>query len=116
MQTQGIFVVALLAASAAGQAQTSPSMQMSMPMKASAPAHQGSVVMTNGVIQKVDAAGGVVTLRHEDIANMGMPAMTMGFSVADKKMLSRVKAGDKVRFHVEMLKGTPTITQIEAAH
>ena len=28
----------------------------------------------------------------------------MAFGVADKKMLGGVKAGDKVKFHVEMLK------------
>jgi len=28
--------------------------------------------------------------------------MTMGFDVADKKMLEPVKPGDKVRFHVEV--------------
>lgn len=28
-------------------------------------------------------------------------------------MLSNVKVGDKVRFHVEMLKDAPTVTHIE---
>jgi Cu/Ag efflux protein CusF len=46
---------------------------------------------------------------------MKMPAMTMAFGVADRKMLDNVKAGDKVRFHVEMLKGAPTVTRIEPA-
>jgi Cu(I)/Ag(I) efflux system membrane protein CusA/SilA len=44
-----------------------------------------------------------------------MPAMTMGFDVADKKMLDPVKPGDKVRFHVEVVQGKPTVTHLEAA-
>ncbi|MEO7338430.1 MAG: copper-binding protein [Caldimonas sp.] len=42
-----------------------------------------------------------------------MPAMTMAFGVEDKKMLHGVKAGDKVKFHLEMIKGAPTVTRIE---
>ncbi len=71
--------------------------------------------MTDGVIQNVDKPRGVVTLKHGDIVNMGMPAMTMAFNVADKKMLDNVKTGDKVRFHVETVKGAPTVTRIEAS-
>ena len=57
----------------------------------------------------------MVTLKHGEITNMGMPAMTMAFNVSDKKMLGNVKAGDKVRFRVEMLKNAPTVTRIEPA-
>jgi Cu/Ag efflux protein CusF len=116
MNTRNALLFAMLAASVAAQAQMSSDMKMTAPMKASAPAGQASTVMTNGVVQKVDAARGNVTLKHEDIINVGMPAMTMGFDVADKKMLQKVKAGDKVRFHVEIVNGAPTVTHIEEAH
>jgi Cu/Ag efflux protein CusF len=116
MNTRNARLFAMLAASAAAQAQMPPDMKMTAPMKASAPAGQASTVMTNAVVQKVDAAKGNVTLKHEDITNVGMPAMTMAFDVADKKMLQKVKAGDKVRFHVEIVKGAPTVTHIQAAH
>ncbi|NUZ08452.1 copper-binding protein [Piscinibacter koreensis] len=71
--------------------------------------------MTNGVVQAVDASEGVVTLKHGEIVNMQMPAMTMPFSVADKKALGAVKTGDNVRFRVEMVKNPPTVTRIEPA-
>jgi Cu/Ag efflux protein CusF len=103
--------IGVLAVSAS-QAQMSPGMKMPA---ASPPAAGASAVLTNGVVQQVDAKTGTVTLKHEDITNMKMPAMTMAFGVADKKMLDNVKAGDKVRFHVEMLKGAPTVTRIEPA-
>jgi Cu(I)/Ag(I) efflux system membrane protein CusA/SilA len=83
---------------------------MAMPKPASAPA--AAPVMTDGVVQAVDANKGVVTLKHGDIVNMQMPAMTMAYGVADKKMLSGIKAGDKVKFQVEMIKNAPTVTQI----
>jgi len=54
-----------------------------------------------------------VTLRHGEITNMAMPAMTMSFNVSDKKMLNNVKAGDKVHFHVENVGNVPTVTRIE---
>lgn len=116
MKFKSLYVLALMSAPAAAWAQMSPNMQMSTPMKASAPMAQASSVMTNGTVQKVDSKDGVITLKHGEIANLAMPAMTMGFQVADKKMLNRVKPGEKVRFHVEMLNGVATITQIEAAH
>ena len=103
----------VLAASSMAQAQTSSDMKMPMPAKATASAPASSTVMTDGVVQSVDAGKGVVTLKHGDIVNMQMPAMTMAFGVSDKKMLDKVKAGDKVKFHVEMLKNAPTVTRIE---
>jgi Cu/Ag efflux protein CusF len=94
-------------------AQMSPN--MAMPKQASAPATAASSVMTQGVIQTLDKSRGVVTLKHGEIANMGMPAMTMAFNVADKKMLENLNAGDNVRFRVENVNGAPTVIRIDAA-
>ena len=58
---------------------------------------------------------GEVVLEHGDLPNLGMPAMTMGFNVADNRMLDRLKEGDKVRFNAEMVKGEATVTYIEFA-
>jgi len=103
---------AFLIAASGAYAQMSPN--MAMPKPASAPA-AAAPAMTDGVVQVVDANKGVVTLKHGDIVNMQMPAMTMAFGVADKKMLSGIKAGDKVKFQVEMIKSAPTVTQIAPA-
>jgi Cu(I)/Ag(I) efflux system membrane protein CusA/SilA len=84
---------------------------MALPKPASVPA--AAPAMTDGVVQAVDASKGVVTLKHGDIVNMQMPAMTMADGVADKKILSGINAGDKVKFQVEMIKNAPTVTQIE---
>ena len=73
-------------------------------------------VMTDAVVQKVDPAKSEIVLKHGEIENLGMPAMTMGFGVTNTKMLDGVKAGDKVRFHAEMMKGRPTVTRLDMAH
>ncbi|MBA4011836.1 MAG: hypothetical protein C0481_08225 [Phenylobacterium sp.] len=62
-----------------------------------APAAAGSVEGT-GVIKKVDAKTGSVTIAHDPIKALNWPAMTMPFKVADKALLAKVKVGAKVRF------------------
>jgi Cu(I)/Ag(I) efflux system membrane protein CusA/SilA len=112
MKVLPFLALAALGAASTAQAQTSADMKMPMPKKsASAPATPP--LMTEGVVQSVDAANGVITLKHGEIVHMQMGAMTMAFGVADKKMLSHVKAGDKVKFRVEMLKNAPTVIHIE---
>ncbi|MFZ3117720.1 MAG: copper-binding protein [Variovorax sp.] len=96
----------------AAQAQTSKDGMSSMKMPPSN--QQAAGMLTDAVVQKIDQAGGLIVLKHGDIPNLAMPAMTMGFDVADKKMLESVKPGDKVRFHVEIVKGKPTVTRLEA--
>ena len=84
---------------------------MNMPMEK--PAKAASVPFVKAEVDDVDAAKGTVILTHEDVPNMKMPAMTMAFNVADKKMLKGIKAGDKVRFKVEAVKGQALVTQLE---
>ncbi|MGJ7500278.1 copper-binding protein [Variovorax sp. ZT5P49] len=103
-----------LFAGLAGAAQAQMPKDDMSSMKMPAPSQQSAGMLTDAVVQKIDQAGGVIVLKHGDIPNLAMPAMTMGFDVADRKMLTQVKAGDKVRFHVEVVKGKPTVTHIEA--
>lgn len=56
------------------------------------------VASGKGMVNKVDAANGIVNINHEAIPALKWPAMTMDFKVADKKLLSRVKAGQMVSF------------------
>ena len=58
-----------------------------------AKAHKGS-----GTVSKVDADKGTVTIAHGPVETMKWPAMTMTFKARDKKMLGKVKSGDKVDF------------------
>jgi len=81
---------------------------------ATPPAAQSSV-MTEGVVRKIDAANGKITLKHGPIVNLDMPGMTMVFRVQSPELLKAVKVGDTVKFHVENLNGVFTVTAIQAA-
>jgi Cu/Ag efflux protein CusF len=71
--------------------------------------------MTEAQVRKVDKDNGKVTLQHGEIKNLQMPPMTMVFTVKDPKMLDKVQAGDKVRFHADNEGGKLTVTEIQPA-
>ena len=75
----------------------------------------GHLPQADGVIKKIDAAGGKVTIAHGEIANLKMPPMTMSFKAKTPAMLKSFKEGDKIRFRAAEVKGELTITSIEAA-
>ena len=77
---------------------------------------QTSAAMTPGVVRKVDKEAAKITLRHEAIASLDMPPMTMVFRVSNPKFLDQVKAGDKVRFTAEKIGGQMTVTQLESVN
>lgn len=71
--------------------------------------------LADGVVKKVDKAGGKLTLAHGPLENLGMPAMTMAFAVKDKGLLGQLRDGDKVRFVAESVNGSLTIVKLEKA-
>jgi len=71
--------------------------------------------LTDGEIRRVDKDAKKLTIRHEPIQRLDMPAMTMVFQVKDPAMLEGVKVGDKVKFEAEKLGGAFTVTRIEVA-
>ncbi len=80
-------VVGMAGSSAAGMSGASGKGAMQMPL-------------SEGVIRKIDLGAGKVTIRHGQLANLGMPAMTMTF-ISDKIMLRHYKVGDKIQFRAE---------------
>lgn len=71
--------------------------------------------LTRGEVRKVDRAAGKLTLRHEDIRNLGMPPMTMVFQVVRPALLDGLQAGDPVRFAADKIGDAYTVTHIEKA-
>lgn len=71
--------------------------------------------MSEGEVQKVDMKAQTITLKHGPMKNLDMPGMTMAFKVKTPDLLTKVKAGDKVKFIAEMPGATLTITAIELA-
>ena len=67
---------------------------------------------TEAEVRKIDKSQGKITLKHGEIKNLDMPAMTMVFRVKDAKMLDAVAVGDKVKVNVEKIDGQYTLTQL----
>lgn len=74
-----------------------------------------AVGMTNGEVRKVDKDAKKITLKHGEIKNLDMPAMTMVFQVKDTALLDKVKAGDKVKFKAEKIAGGYAVSEVELA-
>jgi Cu(I)/Ag(I) efflux system protein CusF len=71
--------------------------------------------MADAEVRKIDTENKKLTLKHGEIANLGMPAMTMVFRVKDPAMLDKLKTGDKVKFKAEQIDGAMVVTAIEPA-
>lgn len=74
---------------------------------------QAALPVTNAEIRKIDVSTKTITLKHEEIKNLGMMAMTMAFPVKNGVALDKFKAGDKVKFTADMVKSTMTVMSIE---
>ena len=64
-----------------------------------------------GVVKKVDADAGKITVDHEEIPGY-MAAMEMTEAVSDAKMLETVKTGDKVEFELRRTGSNLLITKL----
>ena len=84
---------------------------MNMSMKASA-STSSNAALTDAEVKKVDAASGMVTLKHGALENVGMPPMTMAFKAKDAVMVKQVHEGDKVKVRIENVNGTLTIVKL----
>jgi Cu/Ag efflux protein CusF len=70
----------------------------------------------DGQVTKIDEAAGKITIKHGPIKKLEMDeGMTMVFRVEDPAMLKTVKAGDKIKFDADRVKGQFTVTKIEKA-
>lgn len=82
-----------------------------MAMKASASA-SANAALTDAQVKKIDAASGMVTLKHGALENVGMPPMTMAFKAKDAAMVEHIHEGDKVKVRVENVNGTLMIVKL----
>ncbi len=83
------------------------------PLMADDKHHTGS--LTEGEIRKVDKEARKITIKHGEIKNLDMPAMTMVFQVKDPALLDKVKVGDKVQFTAEKVGGAYVVTTVGTA-
>jgi Cu(I)/Ag(I) efflux system periplasmic protein CusF len=59
---------------------------------------KGAVHRTTGLVTKVDADRGKVTIKHEPVKSLNWPSMTMAFTIKDKAMLEKMPKDKKVDF------------------
>lgn len=113
---RSIFVAACMAVAAMGASaqQANPADHTAHHPAQAAPA-ASEQPQSEGEVRRIDLAQGKVTLRHGPLANLDMPAMTMVFVAADKKLLEGLKEGDKVRFTAVKDNGTFVVMAIQPA-
>jgi Cu/Ag efflux protein CusF len=68
---------------------------------------------TKGTVKKLDAKAKKVTLIHEELKELEMPAMTMVFRVKDDALLEKLKEGASIEFVAERVEGKLTVTEIK---
>lgn len=88
---------------------------LSFALSAFAQAHDGHLPHADGVIKKIDAKAGTITIAHGPIPNLKMPAMTMSFKAKTPDMLAKWKEGDKVHFRSADVNGVLTVVSLDPA-
>jgi Cu/Ag efflux protein CusF len=69
----------------------------------------------DGEVRRIDKARGTVLLKHGELKNLGMGAMTMSFKFKDPAMAGELKEGDKVKFTAEQKGEDLIVTSIRKA-
>jgi uncharacterized cupredoxin-like copper-binding protein len=67
---------------------------------------------TKGVVKSLKKPG-KVTVIHEELVDLGMPAMTMVFQVADEEISGMLSEGKEIEFVADRVNGKLTITRIK---
>ena len=68
---------------------------------------------TKGVVQKIDTKWGKVTVKHEELKSLDMPAMTMVFQAKDEEQLKALEPGQNIEFLAERVNGKLTLTDVK---
>lgn len=68
---------------------------------------------TKGIVKKIDVESKKVTVIHEELKSLGMPAMTMVFRTAEDAMLAKLTEGQVIEFIADRVNGKITITGIK---
>lgn len=77
------------------------------------PAGASAVHLAVGVVKAVNQNNRSLTIAHQDIPSMGMPAMTMSFRADPAVNIATVKPGDSVAFVLSSASGSATISSLQ---
>lgn len=67
---------------------------------------------TKGTIKKVNSKAGKVTIIHEELVDLGMPAMTMVFR-ANEEIIAKLAEGKDIEFLANRVQGKLTVTALQ---
>lgn len=68
---------------------------------------------TKGTVKKVDQKAKKVTIIHEELKSLDMPAMTMVFRVKEDAMFEKLKEGAAIEFVAGRVEGKLTVTELK---
>jgi Cu/Ag efflux protein CusF len=66
-----------------------------------------------GEVKKLDLAQGKVTIKHGEIKNIDMPAMTMVFRARNAALLNGIAVGDQITFEADKVDGQYVVTALK---
>jgi len=69
--------------------------------------------LTKGKVKKLDEKAGKVTIIHEELKNLDMPAMTMVFRIGDGVDAAKLKEGSDIEFSADRVNGKLTVTEVK---
>jgi Cu(I)/Ag(I) efflux system protein CusF len=106
LNTAIITIALAIPAAAFAQADRMQEMGMGHPAKET----KAAVHHATGVVKSVDVGNGTVTLEHGPVKTLNWPAMTMRFGVKDKRLLDKLRAGQRVEVEFQGQGGGYVIT------
>lgn len=109
MNTRNFFLSLPLAAAALSAAYA----QSPGPSGHSMPADAAATHLGVGVVKAIDQNNRSLTIAHQDIPSLGMPAMTMSFRADPAVSIATVKTGDSVAFVLSSRSGAPIISSLQ---
>lgn len=99
---------ALCAANIAAQAA-----ELAPATPAKAPPAVSAMFTGTGKLLDLDVPSRLITVDHDDMPSLGMPAMTMDFPVAASVDIRAVTAGQTVKFVLTVIDGILTVTELK---
>lgn len=68
---------------------------------------------TKGKVKKLDEKAKKVTIIHEELKGLDMPAMTMVFRIGDGVDTAKLKEGSDIEFVADRVNGKITVTEVK---
>lgn len=72
---------------------------------------QAQEASASGEVRRLDAEAGKITIKHGEISDLELPAMTLVYKI-DPALLADIKPGDKVKFTAKRDGGDYVVTNI----